>query len=201
MGDLLSGQKANKLIHFEKGDRIIYEPNEMHQLKYINERGEVSPITGVQYILTQPNFSKGRPCHFFVVNKAEFEAATKGFKLKQEEQKAEELAKQKKLQAVANIRSHRASQKIRQQNTGTAKGSKKTQPDRKQSAKGGREVKIETGDKKDGKVKEEEKKEERNKYHNENYTYQKLRSLKWMGGVYKNPNDEPAPIWRPSAEE
>lgn len=101
-------------MHFEKGDRIIYEPNEMHQLKYINEKGEVSPITGVQYILTQPNFSKGRPCHFFVVNKAEFEAATKGFKLKQEEQKAEELAKQKKLQAVANIRSHRASQKLRQ---------------------------------------------------------------------------------------
>ena len=47
----------------------------------------------MQYILTQPNFSKGRPCHFFVVNKQEFEAATKGFKLKQEEQKAEELAK------------------------------------------------------------------------------------------------------------
>ena len=73
------------MIHFEKGDRIIYEPNEMHQLKYINDKGEVSPITGVQYILTQPNFSKGRPCHFFVVNKQEFEAATKGFKQKQEE--------------------------------------------------------------------------------------------------------------------
>ena len=58
----------------------------MHQLKYINDKGEVSPITGVQYILTQPNFSKGRPCHFFVVNKAEFEAATKGFKLKPEDQ-------------------------------------------------------------------------------------------------------------------
>ena len=102
-----SGQKASKLIHFEKGDRIIYEPNETHQLKYINDKGDVSPITGVQYILTQPNFSKGRPCHFFVVNKQEFEAATQGFKLKQEEQKAEEIAKQKKLQAVANIRSHR----------------------------------------------------------------------------------------------
>ena len=67
------------------------------------------------------------------MNKAEFEAATKGFKLKQEEQKAEELAKQKKLQAVANIRSHRASQKLRQQNSGTAKGNKKMQ-ERKQSA-------------------------------------------------------------------
>jgi hypothetical protein len=86
MNELLNqGQKGNKLIHFEKGDRIIYEPNEIHQLKYINEKGDVSPITGVQYILTQPNFSKGRPCHFFVVNKQEFEAATKGFKLKQEE--------------------------------------------------------------------------------------------------------------------
>ena len=42
----------NRFVHFERGDRIIYEPNEMHQLKYINEKGEVSPITGVQYILT-----------------------------------------------------------------------------------------------------------------------------------------------------
>ena len=84
----------------------------------------MSPITGVQYILTQPNFSKGRPCHFFVVNKQEFEAATKGFKLKQEEQKAEELAKQRKMQAVANIRSHRASQKIRTHNTATGAGGK-----------------------------------------------------------------------------
>ena len=48
-------------------------------MKYINDKGDISPITGVQYILTQPNFSKGRPCHFFVVNKSEFEAAT-GFK-------------------------------------------------------------------------------------------------------------------------
>ena len=69
----------------------------------------MSPITGVQYILTQPNFSKGRPCHFFVVNKHEFEAATKGLAQKAEEAKAEELAKQRKLQAMANIRSHRAS--------------------------------------------------------------------------------------------
>ena len=37
---------------------------------------------------------------------------------------------------------------------------------------------------------EEEKKDERDKYHNEVYTYQKLRSLKWMGGVYKGPNDD-----------
>lgn len=69
----------SRFVHFERGDRIIYEPNELHQLKYINDKGEISPITGVQYILTQPNFSKGRPCHFFVVNKSEFEAAT-GFK-------------------------------------------------------------------------------------------------------------------------
>ena len=66
------------MIHFEKGGRIIYEPNDSNQLKDVNDKGEVSPITGVQYILTQPNFSKGRPCHFFVVNKHEFEAATKG---------------------------------------------------------------------------------------------------------------------------
>lgn len=101
-------EESRKLIHFEKGDRIIYEPTESNQLKYMNDRGEVSPITGVQYILTQPNFSKGRPCHFFVVNKQEFEAAKQGFAAKQEAQKAEELAKQRRLQAIANIRSHKA---------------------------------------------------------------------------------------------
>lgn len=87
---------------------------------------------------------------------------------------------------MANIRSHRASQKLRTQNGKGKKG------ERKQSAKGGRDKSEAT---------KEEKKEEKNKYHNENYTYQKLRSLKWMGGPYKNPHDEPAPIWRPSAEE
>lgn len=84
--------------------------------------------------------------------------------MKQEEQKAEELAKQKKQQAVTNIRSHRASQKLRPAQS-TAKGSKK--PERKQSAKGGREGtanKIE-------KPKEEEKKEDKVKYHNDIYTY------------------------------
>ena len=37
----------NRFVHFERGDRIIYEPNDVHQLKYINDKGEVSPITGV----------------------------------------------------------------------------------------------------------------------------------------------------------
>ena len=182
-----SAQK-NKLIHFEKGDRIIYEPNEMHQLKYINDKGEISPITGVQYILTQPNFSKGRPCHFFVVNKQEFEAATKGFQLRSEEQKAEELAKQKKMQAAHHIRSHRTSQKLKTH-------SKARRFDRKQSAKGARGDKDkEAKDKhKDTGCKaEENKKEEKDKYHNEIYTYQKLRSLKWMGG----PEGAPPPVAR-----
>jgi len=70
--------------------------------------------------------------------------------------------------------------------------------ERKGSAKGTRE-KADSANKV-AKTKEEEKKEGA-KYHNEAYTYQKLRSLKWMGGAYKNPNDDPHPIWRPSAEE
>ena len=70
--------------------------------------------------------------------------------------------------------------------------------ERKQSAKGAR---GDTAKAELAKTKEEEKKDEKDKYHNEVYTYQKLRSLKWMGGPYRNPHDEPAPIWRPSAEE
>ena len=39
-----------------------------------------------------------------------------------------------------------------------------------------------------------------NKYYNEAYTFEKLKSLNWMGGPYKN-NDVQAPIWKPTTEE
>ena len=46
-----------------------------------------------------------------------------------------------------------------------------------------------------------EPKDEKEKYYNDVYTFQKLRSLKWMGGVYKNKDEETTPVWKPSAEE
>lgn len=65
---------------------------------------------------------------------------------------------------MANIRSHRASQKLRTQ--GNSKG-KKGLVDRKTSAKGSREAKEQAAKK----LLEEEKKDEKTKYHNEAYTY------------------------------
>lgn len=48
---------------------------------------------------------------------------------------------------------------------------------------------------------EKNKEKDANKYYNETYTYQKLKSLKWMGGVYKREEDNTQPMWKPSQEE
>ena len=71
------------------------------------------------------------------------------------------------------------------------------------SAKGEREKSFNQGgdkDKEKSKV-QEPKEKEKEKYHNDIYTYQKLKSLKWMGGPYKTNQVTQAPIWKPSAEE
>ena len=39
--------KGHSFVHFQRGDQIIYEPGEVHQLKYINDKGEVNPIKGL----------------------------------------------------------------------------------------------------------------------------------------------------------
>ena len=113
---LASSKPAHSFVHFQRGDQIIYEPNEVHQLKYVNERGEVNPIKGLQYIITQPNFSQGRPCHFFVVNKAEFEKAS-GDPEGAARLAAQRLRDQKKQQNGISQpgRSNRNSQKFRSQ--------------------------------------------------------------------------------------
>ena len=89
----------------------------MHQLKYVNEKGEVNPIKGLQYIITQPNFSQGRPCHFFVVNKSEFEKA--GSDPEEAARLATQRLREQKKQQQASIgqanRSNRNSQKFKSQ--------------------------------------------------------------------------------------
>ena len=71
------------------------------------------------------------------------------------------------------------------------------QNERRGSAKGDREKEAAAAAKKE----EEEKKDDKAKYYNDIYTYQKLKSLKWMGGPYKSNTDQSNPIWKPSAEE
>lgn len=77
----------------------------------------------------------------------------------------------------------------------TKSGGKK--PERRISAKGDRDKQVEKCEEK----KEEDKTQEKAKYYNDIYTYQKLKSLKWMGGPYKSNTDQSGPVWKPSAEE
>ena len=54
------------------------------------------------------------------------------------------------------------------------------------SAKGEREKSFNTQlEKEKEKDKTKDKEKEKEKYYNDIYTYQKLKSLKWMGGPYK----------------
>ena len=73
------------------------------------------------------------------------------------------------------------------------------------SAKGERDKSfnnnLEKDKTKDKESKEKDKEKDKEKYYNDIYTYQKLKSLKWMGGPYKTNHVSQPPIWKPSAEE
>ena len=82
----------------------------------------------------------------------------------------------------------------------TSNNKRNMKVERRASAKGDREKgAASAGPHKHHSEKEEKKGEkDASKYYNETYTYQKLKSLKWMGGVYKREEDNTQPMWKPS---
>ena len=81
----------------------------------------------------------------------------------------------------------------------TSNNKRNMKVERRASAKGDREKGAASAGPHKNSEKEEKKNEkDANKYYNETYTYQKLKSLKWMGGVYKREEDNTQPMWKPS---